>query len=175
MNNLERSKQYYQLNKEKLRLKRKLRYELNKLPELERAKRQRTNTPKEILNSYSKKAYEKRKEKVRDYAVKRIEHNWEKYILTTAKQRAKKVGLEFNLTLEDIVIPEYCPYLGVKLTRELGAGRVQTNPSIDRIDNSKGYVKGNVQIISAKANMMKSNASLEELVAFAKGVLKMYE
>lgn len=98
----------------------------------------------------------------------------EKKILNDAKQRAKYKNLDFNLTIEDIIIPEFCPYLGTKLTYTQGEGYQEANHSIDRIDNSKGYIKGNVEVISRLANMMKNHATPEQLVSFAKEVLSRY-
>jgi hypothetical protein len=84
------------------------------------------------------------------------------YILCGAKARAKEKGLPFNLTHEDIVIPVSCPVFGTLL--EIGNGRAHANsPSIDRIIPELGYVKGNIRIISHKANTMRSNATLEDL------------
>ena len=71
----------------------------------------------------------------------------------SAKSRATEKGREFNIELSDIVIPDFCPVLGVPMDR----------PSLDRIDSSKGYVKGNVRVISHRANMLKNNATIEEL------------
>jgi hypothetical protein len=63
--------------------------------------------------------------------------------------------------MDDLDIPEYCPVLGCKL--KLGYGKkLYSSPSIDRIDNSKGYIKGNVRVISHRANQLKSNMSVEE-------------
>lgn len=78
-----------------------------------------------------------------------------------AKGRAKRKGLPFDIGVEDIVIPDRCPYLGTKLSRGL---RRQTanSPSLDRIDPSLGYVKGNIEVISYRANAIKHNASFEE-------------
>ena len=95
-------------------------------------------------------------------------------ILMQAKATAKKKNLEFNIGLEDIILPEFCKYLGTKLTNIQGQGAVWSNYSIDRIDSTKGYIKGNVEIISRKANSMKNMATEEELVVFAKNVLKLY-
>jgi len=66
------------------------------------------------------------------------------------------------------LLPKSCPILGMKLnyTREKGGkGRQDDSPSIDRIDNTQGYVVGNVHIISWKANRIKSNGTPEELIA----------
>lgn len=94
-----------------------------------------------------------------------------KHKLHQCELRAHKRGLDFNLTEEDIIIPEICPILEVPLV--IGEkGNYEYSPSIDRIDNSKGYVKGNIRIISKKANSMKNCASYEELVAFCKNVLR---
>ena len=71
----------------------------------------------------------------------------------SAKSRATKKGREFNIELEDIVIPETCPVFGAPLTE----------PSIDRLDSSKGYVKGNIRVISLRANLLKNDATVEEL------------
>lgn len=99
--------------------------------------------------------------------------NWAKRMIMRSKERAFKVGLEFNITVSDLFIPDVCPYLGIPLTYQLGKGQLPSNASIDRIDSSKGYVKGNVQIISRRANTMKNDASNEELVTFAMNVLKL--
>jgi hypothetical protein len=85
-----------------------------------------------------------------------------------AKSRAKTKGLEFDLTIEDIKIPEYCPILHLKLTAHKGcSGGKKDSPALDRIDNTKGYIKGNVRVISHLANMMKSHATNEELIMFS--------
>lgn len=90
-------------------------------------------------------------------------------ILRKCRYRAEQRGLDFNLELEDIVIPKYCPILEVPF--QFGS-KDDYSPSIDRIDNSKGYIKGNIQIISMKANTMKNSATPEELYNFCKNILR---
>lgn len=90
-----------------------------------------------------------------------------------AKGRAKLKGLEFTLKLEDIIIPKYCPILGIELVCKSGTSGGQKNsPALDRINSNGGYTKDNVQVISHLANMMKSHATDEELMIFAKWVIK---
>lgn len=92
--------------------------------------------------------------------------NWPAIILYSAKARAKKQGIEFSLTTEDVVIPERCPVLGIVLSKSQKS-RTDNSPSIDRIDSSKGYVRGNVAIISDRANRIKNdgNAAEHQLIA----------
>ena len=81
-----------------------------------------------------------------------------------AKYRAAHKGREFTITKEDIVIPERCPLLGIPLVCHRGKGSQQGNsPSLDRIDPTKGYIKGNVWVISNRANTLKNDATLQEL------------
>lgn len=83
-------------------------------------------------------------------------------IFKNAQSRSKKSEIEFSITEEDIVLPEYCPILKIKL-QENNFSAKPNSYSIDRIDNSKGYIKGNIQIISHRANQIKNDATIEEL------------
>jgi len=97
----------------------------------------------------------------------------EKKMLRRAKQRAKDKGIEFNLTLDDVDIPTNCPILGIELKMHKGrSGGNPNSPALDRVDNDKGYVKGNVMVMSHLANMMKSSATTEDLIRFANWVIE---
>ena len=87
-------------------------------------------------------------------------------LLGNARERARQKNLPFEITREDIIIPEVCPILKVPIVR-----KTYYAPSIDRIDNALGYTKNNIQIISHKANAMKNSASKEELNSFAQWIL----
>lgn len=84
------------------------------------------------------------------------------YLLRSAEIRAKKKGLPFGLAKEDVVIPEHCPVLGIPLYFR-DDGRINNTPTIDRIIPEKGYVKGNILVISWRANRLRNDATLEEL------------
>lgn len=83
-----------------------------------------------------------------------------KKILDRTRFRARESGIPFNLTVEDIVLPELCPVLGVHFIY----GHMDWTYSIDRMIPELGYTKGNVSIISNKANRMKNNGTKEELI-----------
>lgn len=97
------------------------------------------------------------------YNYKWRSDNPAKYLIQSAKSRAKKKGLEFNLEESDIIIPAVCPVLGIPLTMRID-GEKNSSPSLDRIDSSKGYIKGNVQVMSWRANNLKADGTLEEFV-----------
>ena len=83
-------------------------------------------------------------------------------MLARAKSRAKKNNLAFNIELDDIVIPERCPLLGIKI-ESTEFRNSPNNPSLDKIIPTKGYTKGNVWVISNRANTLKNDATLTEL------------
>ena len=103
------------------------------------------------------------------------ENNIDSILVNSARTRCKKSGIFFDITREDIVIPEFCPVLGMKLIPKRGAGRTQSAPSLDRKDPTKGYTKDNIQVMSDLANRMKQNATPEQLISFAHWVLKTYD
>lgn len=81
----------------------------------------------------------------------------------SVKVRAKRKGLPHALSWEDwtnLDIPASCPVLGIPLTFTMTK---DNQPSVDRIDNSEGYTKDNIRIISHRANRLKSDASVEEV------------
>lgn len=87
-----------------------------------------------------------------------------RYILNGARARSKSIGHDFNIEEDDIVIPEKCPILDIPLVHNVGTKAPSCNsPSLDRIDPTKGYISGNVWVISHRANLIKLDASLEEL------------
>lgn len=105
----------------------------------------------------------------------RIKNNYQYYLRRTtekpfradrliraAKFRAKKSGLECTITAADIVIPDTCPILDIPIVINSDK-RADNSPSIDRIDNSKGYTPDNVIVVSYRANKLKNDATLEEL------------
>ncbi len=113
---------------------------------------------------YQKKYYIDNKERLigetRAYAA--ANHSW---LLRGAKRRAIKAGLPFNINMTDIVVPECCPILGVKLEKG-----TRYAPSLDRKDPRGGYTKDNVWVVSKIANQMKSDSTLEEQRKFAEWV-----
>lgn len=81
-------------------------------------------------------------------------------MLVRAKGRAAKKGLAFSLTRGDVVIPEFCPVLGTKLGF---GGPFDSVPSLDRIVQDRGYIPENVVVVSTRANILKRDATIEEL------------
>ena len=81
-------------------------------------------------------------------------------LIAQARERAKRKGLEFSISKKDLIVPEFCPLLGIKID-PLAKDRT-TSPSLDRINSSLGYVPENVWVISSRANTLKNNGTKEE-------------
>lgn len=96
----------------------------------------------------------------------------EQYLWKTAKRRAKEKHVPFSITKEDIPITWTCPVFGWDLIVRSPGDPVFNSMTLDRIDPTKGYVPGNVQILSYRANELKRNGTLEEfraLLTFLEG------
>lgn len=93
-------------------------------------------------------------------------------MLSHARRRTRELGLPAcDLRREDIVLPAACPVLGIPLKDYRGSRAAGMDSfSLDRIDPSRGYVRGNVIVVSLRANMIKSCATVDELAK----VLKFY-
>ena len=113
-----------------------------------------------------------------DYAYEQVKKyrksHPEQTALDLARQRSRKFGRVCSLTLKDLpLIPEHCPiFPWLKLTWHVGegVGRKDDSPSLDRIDNTKGYEPGNVRWISWRANRLKADASKQELEALVQAI-----
>lgn len=128
------------------------------------------------IDSVAAKKKEKAKEKYLRHKPKMSQKTQEwrtnspaEYLLSAAKQRARRGELPFNIDVTDIVIPECCPLLGIRLVA-FGGKRTDATPSLDRIETMKGYVKGNIWVISWRANRLKCDATLDELRGIVAGL-----
>ena len=101
--------------------------------------------------------------------------NKEYLIWYRTRDNAKNRGDVFDIEVEDIIIPQYCPLLGIELNFNIKNFNEDDYCTIDRIDSSLGYVKGNIQIISRLANTMKNKSTKEQLITFAKNILEIYK
>lgn len=117
------------------------------------------------LNAYfEEKTYDNDEDRTRGYMVRNV------------KFSAKRRGIDFSITYKDFTLPEYCPLLNIKLTYR-GDGDFNGNDraTLDRIDNTKGYVPGNVWVLSRLANTMKNEATNKQLQVFCQNILSMLE
>lgn len=101
----------------------------------------------------------RRNDQQKEYRSKKL-LDWELWY--KAKKRSEKYNLPFNIDRSDIIIPKVCPVLGIELY--ITKDKIGDNsPTVDRIIPQKGYVKDNIVVISAKANRLKNNGSLEDI------------
>ncbi len=142
------SKERYEKNKEEISLKNKEWRALNK----------------EKLQAYE--SLPQRKEKNKQWRIKKREEDRYRFVWYAAKRRAKQKNILFTITKQDIInispIDNRCPILGIQL--EFENKTVQDNsPSLDRLIPQLGYVPGNIALISYRANRIKNDATVDEL------------
>ena len=102
------------------------------------------------------------KEYNKQYSKQQRADNPAKQLLHGIKCRCKKKNIPFNLEIEDIIVPEVCPILGIALV--VGGECFDNSPSVDRLIPALGYVKGNIIVISNRANRIRNDASSTELL-----------
>lgn len=152
-------KEYYQKNKERLSEKNREYAILNK---------EKINTYRRIYDAHNKDRNDESKRRWSD-------NNYLQIKLSSCKRRALEKSLPFDIELSDLEVPHICPILHIPI-RISSTGRLCDNsPSVDRIIPEMGYTKGNVQMISNKANRMKTDATPLELILFAAWVLDNFD
>lgn len=86
----------------------------------------------------------------------------QKRLFAAARARASVRSIRFEIALDDVVLPDACPVFEVPFSSGEYA------PSLDRFYPELGYVKGNIFVVSKRANTLKNNAQSWELRAVAK-------
>lgn len=178
---LEKKKEYHAQNREERAAYNKAYYDKNQEVLVQYAREYRASGGtghSSRRDKYAEDAQyrEKLKEAARSWRAAHTEHrdtvrarrtaNPAAEMWRTAKIRASKQGVAFDLDVSDVVVPSHCPILGIPL--QVQTGKVGRNsPSLDRIYPDRGYTKGNVQVVSYKANTMKNNATPEDLLRFS--------
>lgn len=118
-----------------------------------------------------KRASAKYRNKERERAYQNRLKNPEKAMHRRSKKRAKSKGIAFDIKVKDIHIPDRCPLLNIPIEVQKG-GANDFSPSLDRIDSTRGYVQGNIWVISRLANIMKAHATIDQLLLFSKNIQK---
>lgn len=98
---------------------------------------------------------------MREYLWRRGQARPDWALWNRARKRARERGIQFQLSAAEIIIPQTCPALGIPL--RLGDRRSPNSPSLDRIEPWRGYVSGNVRVISDRANRLKGARDLQQL------------
>lgn len=124
----------------------------------EQAKKKYWENPSKVLKSNAK---------YRD--KRRITAPWS-VIFNAAKIRSYKRGTEFNLTREWCRVrwTGFCELTGIRFNLEGVKGGLFASPSIDRIDNGRGYLQDNCRFILNCINHFKGRGTDDEMFRIAK-------
>ena len=107
-----------------------------------------------------------KKEKQELEAREKDPESWKKIVAkrlwSSAQKRAKVLGREFTISVDDIDVPLFCPVLGVPLLKSANTLSV-SSPSLDRLDNDIGYISGNIRGVSARLNWLKGDLTKDQI------------
>lgn len=122
------------------------------------------------------KARTRNREKDRAYGKIYKVKNWERTLLNGCRKRAREKKLEINISLEDIKLlakkqKSRCFWFNVKL-KYTNKKKYLFKPSIDRIDNKKGYTRDNIILVSYFANIARSDSDLKTWGRSSKMIIK---
>ncbi len=119
---------------------------------------------KNYQKEYIRKHYRENTEYYKQKAKKRKESlTREQKLFESIRNRARRNNIPFNIEVDDIVIPSHCPVFNIPFDNS-----VYYRPSVDRIKPELGYTKGNIAVISYRANWIKTNATLNEIFQLQK-------
>ncbi len=175
-----RRKAFYQRHKERIKAESQRRRVLNRgkplTEEQKKIKREQArvryhNNP-DKFRAYNRESAFKHRDKVSERNSKWHLEKPAEVMIHCAKSRAKMKGLPFTLTENDITIPTHCPVLSIPLFKTPHK-RTDNTPTLERINPELGYVKGNVLVISWRANKIRNVATVEELQKIAQFYLSL--
>ncbi len=157
----------YYLEHREQKLKYQTEYTLKNQTKVNKIKKDWYQKNKEKILKEKKEYYTENNSKILIQKKEDRQKNPEKFLLRRSRYRAKKLNLPHDIELSDIKIPDFCPYLGIPII--VGDRQKNNNsPSLDRIIPELGYVKGNIEVISDRANTVKSNGTADEHDIIAK-------
>lgn len=85
----------------------------------------------------------------------------------TKKANAIRAGRQWTVDFGDLEFPTHCPILGIELDY-FSETICDSSPSFDCVVPERDYVKGNVYVISQRANRIKNDGTADEHWAIAK-------
>ena len=131
-------------------------------PEAKAKKKQYNQDHQEDTRIQRRGYREEHREELREYGRDYYKTYPIKPLIYEARKRAKKLGIECTITEDDIVIPEFCPVLGIPIVPYQTENNRDSCPSLDRISLQHGYVPGNVAVMSYRANRLKNDGTIDE-------------
>lgn len=97
------------------------------------------------------------------------------FLWHVAKEESKKENKIFEITPEDVKIPKTCPYFGIELTMNFSDFESANYCTIDLLDEYRGYVKENIQVVSKLSKTIKNQIPTDYLINFAKNILSIHK